>query len=405
MSRKLLSVNAYHYRRGGSDVAYFAHAEAMERCGWEPLFFSMKHPQNYEYAYDHLFAERVDYDHDTSVAEKFRDAARIVYSLDARKKLKKLLAQHDVQIAHIHNIYHHISPSILPLLTDRKIPVVMTAHDLKLLCPNYKMLNQLGVCQSCKGGRYWNTVRYRCIKSSLLGSLLIAFESAVHSIFQIYKDNVSKLVVPSEFYRGLFLEWGWPDDKLVYIPNAVKSRPPLAFADKNRYILYFGRLSEEKGLKTLIEASARSSTPVYIAGTGPQCAELHALSDQIRAPVRFLGRLEAEALERAVAGSCATVLPSEWFENAPLSILESYSYGRPVIGARIGGIPELINDGCTGYTFQPGDPVELAELLRQVFETPVSSLASMGGRGRHWAELRFNVSAYTEAMTSLYNEL
>ncbi|KAF7598268.1 MAG: glycosyl transferase [Candidatus Dactylopiibacterium carminicum] len=398
----LLSINSYHYRRGGSDVVYLDHAALMESQGWENAFFSMRHPKNLETPWSRYFIDELEFGQAYSLRQKLTMAAKAVYSFEAQRKLRMLLADFRPDVAHLHCIYHHHSPSILPVLSDAGIPVVMTAHDLKIACPAYKMLNRTGVCERCKEGSVLNVIRHRCVRDSLSASAIVAVESGLQRAMKAYLKHLTRVVAPSRFFLEKFVEWGWPRERFVYIPNyvdAVKFEPCFEPGD---YFLYFGRLAPEKGVATLMRAAKSAGVRLKIAGTGPIEAELHALQAELQGEIEFLGFRSGVDLHALIRGARAVVLPSEWYENAPMSVLESFAFGKPVIGARIGGIPEMIEDGENGWRFESGDAAALAEVLSRVQGTSASDLARAGRAARDGVETRFNWAGYTAAMLALY---
>jgi hypothetical protein len=202
----LLSINSYHYRRGGSDVVYLDHAALMEELGWENAFFSMHHPNNITCEWDKYFVDEIEYGHTYSLLQKLAMAVKIVYSLEAQRKIARLVNDVRPDIAHMHCIYHHLSPSILPTLRKLGVPVVMTAHELKLLCPAHKMMNSAGICERCKGGNLSNVIIHRCVKKSVSVSALVYVESTVHRLFGFYKKNLDKVITPSRFYYEKYVE-------------------------------------------------------------------------------------------------------------------------------------------------------------------------------------------------------
>jgi glycosyltransferase involved in cell wall biosynthesis len=403
--RSLLSLNAYHYRRGGADTVYLNHAELMERYGWENSFFSMHHPENLPCPDQSFFAEEIDYAKCNSFSEMVRHAGRIIYSVEARKKIAGLLDSRRIDIAHVHSIYHHLSPSVLLEIKERGIPIVMTAHDLKLACPAYTMLNRTGVCERCRGGRLWNVAIHRCVKDRLAVSALVMAESAIHRTLGFYSRTVDRIITPSEFYRQKLIEWGWDPTKLVTIRNFVSETTPLVPSAGGTYILYFGRLSPEKGLATLIRGAAQANVPVKIAGRGPQESQLRGLAKEISAPVEFLGFLSGEELWRTVIDARAIVLPSEWYENCPMSVIEAFQRGKPLIGARIGGIPELIVRGETGWDFTSGNVEDLARVLEQAWGTPSRQLAEMANACRSLIATNYSAETYFNSINELYSDL
>lgn len=407
MSGTLLAINNYHYRRGGADAIFLDQMEMFARSGWNAVPFSMQHPDNLPSEWSPYFVPEIEFGRQGSLMTKIGHGLEIIYSRKARQSLAALIDQVRPDVAHAHNVYHHISPAIFPLLKKKGIPTVMTVHDLKLACPSYKMLAPDGVCERCKGGRIYNVLLHRCMKGSIALSGLVMVETAVHRALRLYRDHIDKLVVPSRFYGQKLIEWGWPDDKLVYIPNFVDHAiSEQRFAvEEGDYFLFAGRLAPEKGVDTLIRAAARSGQRLRVAGTGPEEAELRTLAQKENADVEFLGYLSGQALHETVAGAKALVLPSEWYENAPVSILEAYALGRPVIGTDIGGIPELIKPGETGLIAAPGDPDDLAGALNAMNQFSASERKEMGERGRAWVNQEFSRGAFFERTLDLYRGL
>jgi glycosyltransferase involved in cell wall biosynthesis len=403
--KKLLSINNYHYRRGGSDVVYLDHAALMEEQGWSNGFFSMNHPKNFETPWSKYFIDEIEFGHAYSISQKLAMASKVVYSFEAQKKLKRLLQDFPADVAHLHCIYHHLSPSIIPTLRDAGVPVVMTAHDLKIACPAYKMLNETGICEKCKGGNLLNVVKHRCVRDSLAASAIVMVESTLHRLLNTYQGKLDKVVVPSRFFMEKFVEWGWPRDKFAYIPNYVDSTRFEPGYEPGNYFLYFGRLAPEKGVATLMRAARSAGITLKIAGTGPIEAELHALQAELQGDIEFLGYQSGPTLHALIREARAVVLPSEWYENAPMSVLESFALGTPVIGARIGGIPEMVMDGETGWTFESRNTVELSALLSRVAGMPSEKVADAGRNARNHVSNNFNRAGYLQATLELYANL
>jgi len=392
------------YRRGGSDAAFLENDRLFSAHGWDTAVFTMKHPKNEPSAWSEYFAEEIEFGFEYNPMQKLVMAGRVIYSLDARRKLNRLLERFLPDVAHAHCIYHHLSPSVLPLLRERGIPTVMTAHDLKIACPAYKMFNQHGICERCKHGNLLNVAIHRCVHGSLALSTLIMLESGVHRLLRLYRDNLDRVIVPSKFYGQKLAEWGWPREQLVHIPNYIVANDYEPQYAPGSYFLYFGRLAPEKGVDTVIQAAARVGVHLRIAGTGPAEQELHALARQA-SNVEFLGHCSGERLWRLVREARAIVLPSKWYENAPLSILEGYASGKPVIGASIGGITELVREAETGYLFESGDVDGLAGILQSVATAPGEQLAEMGRSARQYVCDHFTRDQYFERTLDLYRSL
>lgn len=401
---KLLSLNSYHYRRGGSDAVYFSTSEMFEKAGWDVACMAMHHPKNVDSPWSRYFAEEIEYGFEYSLPRKLLLASRVVYNTEAQDKLEELLKVFKPDVAHAHCIYHHLSPSVLQTLRKRGVPVVLTAHELKTVCPAYAMRNHKGVCEECKSGSYLPLLRNRCIKGSLAASAVVFLEASLQRAMNTYQNCVDVVVCPSRFFQAKLAEWGWPEHKLRYVPNFFDTGRPLEAAPPGERFLYFGRLSHEKGLATLIEAARRTGVGLDLVGDGPQRAELEALAAGAD-HIRFLGYCSGDALWNALRGCKAVVLPSEWYENAPMSVLEAYSFGKPVIGARIGGIPELVTEGQTGWLFPSGDVDALEQLLKSAESLPMQKWAEMGVACNDFVSERFSRQRYFETMASIFDGL
>jgi glycosyltransferase involved in cell wall biosynthesis len=377
----------------------------LEEAGWQVVPFAMKHANNLPTPWDAYFPDEIEFGRDYGAAGKLVRAARVIYSLQAREKLKELLGVFSPRIAHVHNIYHHLSPSILSLLRDRGIPVVMTVHDLKLGCSVYTMMRGNKPCESCRGGKVHNVLLNRCIKGSAALSAVVMVEAALHRMLRTYESGIARFVVPSRFVLDTLVRWGWPREAFVHIPNFVDTERFRPGNGIGRRFVYCGRLDALKGVETLVRAAALARQPVTIVGRGPQEGRLRELAVELRADVSFAGHLAKDALIEVLQSARAIVVPSEVNENAPLSLLEAYATARPVIGSNIAGIPELIREGETGMLFPTGDAPALAAVLERFAQLPGSHLADMGDAGRRWVEQDFNPSVYRDRLFSLYASL
>ena len=394
---KLLSLNNYNYRRGGSDAVFIDHDKMFSNNNWETASFAMHHPKNDPSPWSEYFVDELEFGHAYNIPQKIIMAGKVIYSWEARKKLGKLLDRFQPDVAHAHCIYHHLSPSILSLLHKNNIPTVMTAHDLKIACPAYKMLNSKGICEKCKNGNILHLVKNRCIHNSLSISSLIAVESAFHKISGLYSNNLDKIVTPSHFFKEKLMEWGWPEEQLAYIPNFIDSEKITPKYNAGSYFLYFGRLAPEKGADTLIQAAIDSNVTLKIAGTGPYKDHLKPLAAG-HDKIEFVGFTSGDALWTLIQNARAIILPSEWYENAPISILEAYAAGKPVIGANIGGIPEMVLEGETGFLFKSGEMMELCDKLVHVQNLKDSTISEMGYSSREYVSTTYTSEYYLESM-------
>jgi glycosyltransferase involved in cell wall biosynthesis len=308
-------------------------------------------------------------------------------------------------VAHCHNIYHQISPSIFYALRDYNVPVVMTAHDAKLVCGNYTLSSHGAPCERCRFGAHYHAVVQRCVKGALLPSVLTAAEMYLHRFLGVYQ-LVDTIITPSAYLRGRLLDGGFPAEKVIHIPNFVDGAAyKAAYAPSNR-LIYFGRLAEEKGVATLIEAMRLvPKGELLIAGEGRKRTELEALSRRYRLrTVRFLGHLSGKALIKAIGGAAFAVLPSQCHENNPMAILEAFALGKPVVASEVGGIPELIEHGRHGFLFQPGNAYELANHINYLLANTERTW-EMGKAARRRVEMQFDPGRHCKRVLNVYESL
>lgn len=404
-SKCLLAINNYYYGRGGAETLFLEHNRMFEAIGWQVVPFAMRHAKNLPTPWAEYFPDEIEFGEDYGLAAKLVRAPRVIYSLQARQRMRELLGAVRPHVAHAHNLYHHLSPSVLPLLKERGIPVVMTLHDLKLACPAYTMMRDGQRCDSCRGGKLYNVALHRCVKGSLALSGLVMVEAYVHRALRLYEANVERFVVPSRFLLDTLAAWGFARERFVHIPNFVDLERFQPARDAGRRFVYCGRLDRLKGVETLLRAAAAARQPLTIAGSGPDEARLRGIAEQSGSDVIFTGHLGKDALPRLIQEARALVLPSEVPENAPLAVLEAYAAGRPVIGAANAGIPELIREDETGALFPAGDVAALADTLTRFAVLSERRIAAMGAAGRAWVERDFSPVVYRQRQLDLYDSL
>jgi glycosyltransferase involved in cell wall biosynthesis len=400
----LLSINNYYYRRGGSEAVYFEHNQLLEEVGWQVVPFSMQGEQNLASPWSRYFVRNTSAEQGSAMGKLSR-AITAIYSREAARRIREVLDLAHPDVAHAHNIYHHLSPSVLVELHRREVPVVLTLHDLKLVCPAYKMHNRGGICERCRGGALRNVITNRCIKDSAAMSALVWLESTLHQMLNLYMGTVTRFVVPSRFFLAKFSEWGVDTRAFVHISNAVDVDAFTPDATPGDAFTYLGRLVPEKGVGTLIRAAAKARVRLRVIGTGSEEAALRSLASQLGGEVEFTGYLSGAALRAALSAARAVVVPSEWYENAPISVMEASAMGRPVIGADIGGIPELIRPGETGFVFRSGSVDDLADVLTRVQGCSASMLHNLGAAGREWMRTEFSPAVYRDRMIALYSQI
>lgn len=401
---KILLINKYYYFKGGAEAVFFETSRVLKANGHKVCFFSMHHPQNLLSPGSRYFVSHVDFIEARSWRHKIKSAGRILYSQEARKKLSALIRGEKPDIAHLHNIHHQISPSILPVLKKNKIPVVMTLHDYKLLCPVYTFYRDGAICEKCAGGCYIHCLLHKCSKNSYLKSALNALEMSLHhTVLNIY-DSVDLFICPSRFLQNKMAR-KIDLNRLIYLPNFV-SVPPRPFRQppSGRNIVYCGRLSKEKGLRTLIRALESMDIHCEIIGDGPERPYLEKIvKDRALTNITFLGHMPPQEVEAHIQKALFTVLPSEWYENHPRAVVESFLLGRPVVASRIGSIPELVKNGETGLTFLTGNAKDFRAKITELMNKPERAL-EMGVNARRFVHKQLDSKILFPALINIYQQ-
>lgn len=401
---RILSINNYHYVRGGAEKVFLEQNKRLRRSGAEVAEFCMRHDSNQPSAWERFFVSNLEFNAEDRAIARLGKAGRLLWNIESRKNIDKLIRHFSPTLAHIHNIYHHISFSILPVLKKHGLPVVMTLHDLKLLCPSYTMYRDGQVCHKCATGSYLNAVRFSCVKESRLGSLVAATDNFIADTLGVVDRHVDAYVVPSQFYRDLFSRYGIAQRKLFYIPNFTELHNHSSASVLSNRFLYFGRLSREKGVHVLIKAAGFAGVKLAIAGSGPEEPHLRQLATEAGVDCDFLGHITGSSLLDAIQRCRAVVVPSIWYENAPLTVLEALKNGKAVIASRIGGIPEILSEGKSGFLFEPYDFKNLGMLMQKLNDMTDHEIIRLGSYCRESAS-KFNVDAYIQRITDLYTHV
>ncbi|VAW50097.1 hypothetical protein MNBD_GAMMA06-59 [hydrothermal vent metagenome] len=400
----IISVNKFFWQKGGSEAVFFGEKSLLESKGHTVVPFSMTDEKNLPSEYNQYFVSNVDYA-TAGGAAKLTSAMNIIYSFEAKSKMKQLLKVFTPDVAHFHIFQHQISPSVFGPLKKKKVPLVLTLHDLKPICPTYKMYSNDKVCEACKGRKFYNCFAKKCTKGSRFKSLINTVEMYLH-YFLGYYQNVDRYIAVSQFYRDKMIEFGFSPEQVVCIPNYIDATQFERPYDDQGYGVFFGRLSYEKGLDHLLNAAALApDIPLYIAGTGPSEQALkQAAKDRGLSNVKFLGFVSGDELLDLISKASFTVVPSIWYENCPMSVLESLALQTPVIGAEIGGIPELVNHEKDGYTYQAENDQALAESMRQMM-LDSTRRQRMGEAGRKKIVKDFNETTHYQRLIDLYQEI
>ena len=401
---KILLINKFLYPKGGDAISTLTTGELLVARGHKVIFWGMDHPKNPDYSYRELFVSYIDFNKPMSVLQRFRTTLRILYSFEAKKKIEKLIKKERPDIVHLNNFAHQISPSILDVFAKYRIPTVMTMRDYKMVCPTYSMLLDGKPCERCKNGKYYWCFLKNCTKSSYSKSLLNTLEMYLHhKILHIY-DKVDLIIATSKFLKEKHMEMGLRN-KIAYLPNFISTKDYLPeFQWKEKSMVYFGRLSRKKGLFTLLNAAAGLDIQLKMIGDGEirQDLEQKARSEGLNNVV-FIGYKSGEDLKEEIKCSIATVLPSEWYEAFGRTIIESFALGKPVIGSRIGGIPELIKDGENGLLFEPGNSDDLRTKI-EFFLNNQGIIKKWSENAKKLVEEKFSEDKHYEGLMEIYKK-
>lgn len=369
MGKRILLVNKFYYRRGGDCVCVLNLERLLRRNGHEVAIFAMDYPENEPTQWSRYFAPNVTFQ--GGAAEKIKMLKRTLGFDNLNDSFKKLLDDFRPDVVHFHNIHSYLSPSLAKTAKQYGATVVWTLHDYKLLCPSYLCLRNGKPCEKCLSHPI-NVLTHRCMKGSLAASAIAWMESMRWNKKYIQRW-VDSIISPSRFLADLMKKGKFESDKITVLPNFLDLKSEATHAitpapQREDYYCYVGRLSEEKGVRTLLKVAATMDREIRIAGDGPLLDELKERYDGY-GTIKFLGRIGAAEVTTLLGNARFSVVPSEWYENNPLSVIESLCAGTPVVGADIGGIPELINDN-NGITFRPGDESELAQAINSAWWGP-----------------------------------
>ncbi|MFA6197580.1 MAG: glycosyltransferase [Patescibacteria group bacterium] len=399
---KILLVNKFYYPQGGAEKHVFDLKALLESRGHKVVMFAVRDPRNMPSPEQKYFVSPVDFSRVRFGWQGLRVAARMLYSRAANRQLERLIRDERPDIAHLHNVYHQLPPSILSVLKKHHIPTVMTLHDYKLISPNYALYDHGAVCERSIRGAYYRTITHRCVKNSYLASTLAAVTMYIHR-WRKYYQIVDCYISPSRFLIGKVKQSGLPVRRLECLPNFIAANEAPA-AEPGDYFIAAGRISEEKGYDTTLAAVRGTDLSLKIVGDGPALAGLKEFVARNQMNnVEFTGRLGGAALRMAIRQARAVLVPSIWYENCPLAVLEAYREGRAVIGSRIGGIPELIVDGRTGLLVSPGSATELRQAMSRLWREP--KLANQLGQQAYEQVQSYNPERYYDSLMKIYQSI
>lgn len=365
---KILMINKFLYPRGGAETYMLKLGEYFSRAGHQVEYFGMYDEKNTVGNSAGMYTSNMDFH--GGGAERFLYPFKIIYSFEAKSKLGRVLDEFRPDVVHMNNINFQLTPSVIDAVKERGIPLVQTVHDYQMICPNHLLYNleEGAVCERCIQGSKWNCAKYKCIHGSRVKSIIGSIEACLYRARRTY-EKVDRYICPSRFLEDKLLSGGeMYRGKTEVIHNFIElpDMAELAGADerikKGDYVVFFGRLSREKGVELIAEATRLMPDTVFkVAGSGELKSVLRGLDN-----VKLLGFLTGTELQSLIAEARVAVVPSIVYENCPLSILEANTLGTPVVTVNVGGMAELVEDGVTGAFVSELSGAGLAETLRRV---------------------------------------
>ena len=381
---RVLQVHTRYRQAGGEDEVVEAEKRLMENAGVEVR---------------QVIFDNAELRESLSLAGDLRLAASAIWSRPALRRVRAALSAHRPQVMHVHNTYIAASPSIYAAAAASRVPVVQTLHNYRLVCPAATLFRDGHACTDCVGRMVpWPAVLHACVRGSRIQSFVTTGTITVDRARGTRVRGIAAYVALTNFQRQLMITGGLPAARIRVIPNFLEPDPGRG-NDSRAGVLFVGRLAEEKGIPTLLEAASMVPGTVTVAGGGP----LGSFAEQAAAAghIAYLGVLTRSSVADVVRRATALLLPSVWFEGFPLVLLEAFASGTPVIASRIGALGELVDDGVTGLLAEPGNPGDLADRIRWARDHP-SEMHEMGANARQRYESRFRGEAHLAALLETY---
>jgi glycosyltransferase involved in cell wall biosynthesis len=405
---RILYCNKYDYPFSGTEAYLFDLIRQMDERGQETALFSMDHGRAPAFTGRTYRIPYIDFkDPDAGLLKKVKMAAHAIYSPSARRAMRKCLSDFSPDLAHVRGIYHHLSPSILWELKRQGVPVLYHLNDFKILCPTYNFVAGGRICkEQCKNGAFHNVVTKGCYAGPCSSAVVLAAEAYLHRWLQTYERCVDLFLAPSEFVRNKLTAAGFPASRIEVIPHFQALPGDEQLATDDGYLLYFGRLSPEKGAYELLRAMVRlPHIPLVIAGDGPERPRLEGLARELNLKhVLFAGMVHGEKLQKLIAGCSFSIFPSHAYETLGKSILESYAWGRPVIASDLGSRREVVQHGVTGLLYADGDREQLARTIGFLYDRP-DLIQKMGAAARGRVKANHDPDQHMEKLLELYCRL
>jgi glycosyltransferase involved in cell wall biosynthesis len=404
---RILLANTRHYRHGGDSTYTFALAEALRSAGHTVGFFAMAGEQNEPDPNEDLFVSYIDFrelNRHKSLTSGLNVLRRSIFSREADDKFTTLVDRFKPDIVHLQNIHAHLTPSIVFRASRLGVPVVWTMHDYKLLCPNshFRVDKSGALCEACRPGRYHWALLKRCKKGSFLASGMAAVEAYAHWGRGL-RGRVDRFLSPSRFLAGKLLDHGWPADRVRHVPNFVAPDSAESPRRDGSHFLFVGKLEPLKGIETLLDAAEGVGAAQILLVGGCDDPGVRDRLGRLPRNVQYLGTKTKREIAALLADARALVAPSLWYENQPMVILEAFAAGVPVIGSRIGGIPELVADDQRGLLVEPGSAHHLAQAIMQLHRDPARA-RTLGQTAREFVTENHSVERHLATITGVYRQ-
>lgn len=410
---RILLVNYRYFISGGPEKYMFNIKKMMEDHGHEVIPFSIHSNKNVETEYSKYFVEPIG-GRDATYFDEVKKTPRSIwqmlsrscYSLEVKRAIQKEIRDVKPDIVYIIHFVNKLSPSVIHGAKELGIPVVLRLSDYFLLCPRFDFMYDKKICEDCLSCGYKSCIMKRCVKGSLFASAIRVFSMKLHNIMHIY-DEVDAFITPSEFLKSKLVANGFQPGKIICIPTFTASETKVGEPVLGTYGLYFGRVTEEKGVENVVQAYEKMPDyQVKIMGddTTEEAVRLKKyVAEHNLKNIEFLGFKSGVELEEVIKGARFTLIPSMWYDNLPNTALESFQYSKPVIASNIGSLPELVVDGFNGYLFDPYKPEELVEKVKLLDNDAL--LKTMGANSRSRLSDRFAPKAHYDALMSLFNSV
>ena len=409
---KIILVNYRYFISGGPERYYFNIKEILERHGHEVVPFSVKSSRNLPNDYEKYFLDIVDDEVYFAQAKKktprmiLKSFTRMFYSFEAKRKMRQLIRDTHPDLVYIMQMHNKISPSIVDAARKEGVPVVHRISDFQYMCPNALFYNdRIGVCEDCLKGKRMSCVKYRCVLNSRVYSAIKMAAKWLHDVMKVTK-KIDAFVVPSSFTLGKLHEYGIPMDKLHHIPtffNLKESDPEVEYQP---FVLFVGRIEKQKGLMTLVKAFEGTEYNLKIIGFSNDGYE-DELKEYLKGKkhnIEFLGRKNFDEIVPYLKTCFCTVVPSEWYDNFPNVILESFAYKKAVVATDFGSLPELVKDGRTGFTFKYADVSDFRQKIRKMFDNP--EVAQQMGENAYKVLINeYSPEVHYEKLKDLFNSI